>query len=63
LFSNIFPTGFFNSCSLVGHAANAASVLGVGGASGVDGVSFFASGDLIGGGGGDSVFIFNLRGS
>jgi hypothetical protein len=61
LFSNTFPTGFFNSCSLVGHFATSASVLGVGGASGVGG--FLVSGDLIGGGGGDFVVISNLFGS
>jgi len=61
LFSNTFPTGFFNSCSLVGHFATSASVLGVGGASGVFGD--FVSGGAIGGGGGDVVVISNLFGS
>ena len=57
----IFPTGFFNSCALLGHSAFAASVLGGAGVAGVSGV--FVSGGMIGGGGGDSVSIFNLRGS
>jgi len=61
LFSNTFPTGFFNCCSLVGHSAFAASVLGADGASGVGGG--FDSGALYGGGGGDVVVTSNLRGS
>jgi len=61
LFSNTFPTGFFNCCSLVGHSDIASSVLGGAGVSGVSGG--FASGALYGGGGGDVVVISNLRGS
>jgi hypothetical protein len=57
----IFPTGFFNSCALLGHSAFAASVLGGVGVAGVGGG--FASGALYGGGGGESVVISNLRGS
>ena len=59
--SRIFPTGFFNSCALLGHSAFAASVLGGAGVSGVGGG--FASGGLYGGGGGDVVVTSNLRGS
>jgi len=59
--SRIFPTGFFNSCALLGHSTFA----GGGGvfvsAFGVSG--FLVSGDLIGGGGGDSVVICSLFGS
>ena len=33
--SRIFPTGFFNSCALLGHSANGASVLGGAGVAGV----------------------------
>ena len=59
--SRIFPTGFFNSCALLGHSANAASVLGGAGVAGVGGG--FASGALYGGGGGDFVVTSNLFGS
>ena len=57
----IFPTGFFNSCALLGHSdfdcegGGDACASGVSGASGVFGMT--------GGGGEDSVVIFNLRGS
>jgi len=61
LFRNTFPTGFFNCCSLVGHSANAASVLGGVGVAGVSGASGVFG--TTGGGGGDSVVISNLRGS
>ena len=56
----IFPTGFFNSCALLGHSAFAGGggvfvfVSGVSGASGVFGTT---------GGGVDVVVISNLRGS
>ena len=57
----IFPTGFFNSCALLGHS----TFSGGGGVSvfASGGVTSSASGDLIGGGGGDVVSIVNLRGS
>ena len=59
--SRIFPTGFFNSCALLGHSAFS----GGGGVFVFDfgGVTSSTSGALYGGGGGDVVVISNLRGS
>jgi len=59
--SRIFPTGFFNSCALLGHSNVAGACLGGVGVAGVSGG--FVSVGAIGGGGGDSVVISNLRGS
>ena len=59
--SRIFPTGFFNSCALLGHSA-----FDGGGDEGdceSGDVGGFVSGGLYGGGGEDSVVISNLRGS
>jgi len=56
--SRIFPTGFFNCCSLVGHSAFGAVSLGTAGVF-VSGVSGFLGG-ATGGGSGAFVSYFNL---
>ena len=59
--SRIFPTGFFNCCSLVGHSAFGAVFLGTAGVSGVLVSGFF--GGATGGGSGAFVSYSNLFGS
>jgi hypothetical protein len=57
--SRIFPTGFFNCCSLVGHSTFGLVFFGTEGAAGASGVSGFFGG-ATGGGSGAFVSYSNL---